>query len=204
MADFKTIETPDLIKLRARLDAEADDLRAEEERLRDEASDLEDEARQKESESEAIGKELNRREGLTWGVEISEAISGIGRRLRFRFLGADWLSNGSFAWRVDDVPAGWAPPPNEDLDARGKLEADLLADCYAIDLANPVATHDGARPYNDFATEGGPVRYDARYCRAVKSCGDRVGVTKNIRCLVAYRDGQPTAMAMRLYNDGER
>jgi hypothetical protein len=203
MTNIVDTDTPTLIALRDKIEKETEALREEEERLRDEASDLDDEARAKERESEAIEKELRRREGLSWGPEISEAIADLRRRLHVRMLDGDWLSNGAFAWRVESVPAGWTPPVGGE-EERGHLEAEMVAECYPIDLTAPVAEHEGSRPYSDFHTEAGRVRFDDRYWRAVASCGDRVAVTATRRCLVAFRDGQPTAIAMRMYNDGER
>jgi uncharacterized protein (UPF0335 family) len=195
-----------LVKEREDLAAKADKLRHEAEELREEARDLDAEARLLEHDAEAIESILRARGGLfdpehaaLWGREIAAAIYDGRQQIHFRMLDSDWLSNGHIAWRVDAVPGGWRPSTSG-YAGRDELGKEVSADRHPIDLASPVASGvSNGHTYSDFNVAGlGLLRFRDDYWRAVQASGDEVGVTMPTMCLAAYREGKPTAIAMRI------
>ena len=204
-----------MLARRERLEHEAATLRERADELRDDLNDLERNVNHLESEVASIDKQL-RVHGLLyrpedveqWGVEVARAIYDSGLTACFRMLDGDWLSNGQLAWRVASTPA-----TSSGIERFG---AELLGERYAIRLDTPVGIGERSteRSFHDFESSIGLVRFDEFYWRAVQAAGDEVAVVRvpsqrqsGVRgaegslCLVAFRAGAPSAVAMPISMD---
>jgi hypothetical protein len=205
------ISSDELIKQRDALEVEVDELHRQAEGHRIDAEDLEHEARAKEKRTKDIeavlrsrGELYNPEHAAAWGVPIARAVFGTDERIHLRMCDADWVSNGSMAWRVDVVPDGCRQPAKPD--GVTQLGVEMMLERHLVDMAAPIST--GVHPYSkkgysDFQSAIGVVRFADLYWQAAQAAGDAVSVTKTTSCLVAYREGVPMVVAMPMTRDGD-
>jgi hypothetical protein len=198
-----------LLDRRDQLEREADTLREQAEALRDDAD-----VRRKETAIAAIDKQLSDRgvlyqpeDAARWGVEIAKAVYDTGVSGWIPLFDSRWLTNGQIAWGVDSVPPAFRNV-SRDGAADQRFEAELLGSRYSIDLTAVIGVGErhNDRTFSDFASAAGTVRFDDLYWRAVQASGDAVSVVRisgasNPLCLVAFRDGKITAVAMPITMD---